>query len=152
MKRRNILIVAVLVSFLVMVSVTAVAQEKKVKKPEVTKTKNVKPSEMAKTKNIVLDEAIKFSPAMLLGKAKELELTESQQAQLVAIMKEMQTKTIAVLTKAQATKVKTWKPATQMAQKKKVALPTESTEASGTKTKIAEVPDDAKSQAKKIEK
>jgi hypothetical protein len=149
MKPKNVLIVAVLVSFLVMVSVTAVAQEKKVKKPEVTKTKKVKQSEATETKKIVLDEAARFSPAILLGKAKELELTESQQAQLVAIMKEMQTKTMTVLTKAQAAKVKTWKSAPQMAQEKKVALPTESTEPSDAKTKIVKAPDDTKAQAKK---
>ena len=126
MKRRNVLTAAVLVGLLIMASVTAAAQEKK-----------VKPSKAAKTKKMRLSEAARFSPAMLLGKAKELELTESQQKQLVALMKEMQAKTSAVLTKAQAAKVKTWKPAPQPTKKMKMA---------------AKGPDGTTSQSKKIVK
>lgn len=152
MKRRNVLIAAVLIVFLTMVSVNAVAEKKKAMPSEVTNTKKVKLPEATKTKKIVLDEASQLSPAMLLGKSKELELTESQQAQLVTIMKEMQAKTMAVLTKAQAAKVKTWKPSPQTAQKMKMALPAKSTEPSGTKTEMAKAPDGTESQAKKIEK
>lgn len=132
MKRRNVLIAAMLFGLPIMVSVTAGAQEKKVrpaketetkktKLSEATEAKKMKLSEAAKTKKIVLGEAERFSPAILLGKAKELELTESQQKQLVAIMQEMQAKTTAVLTEAQAAKVKTWKSAPQPTQKMKMA-------------------------------
>ena len=152
MKRRNVLIAAVLVGFLTMVSVNAAAQKKKAVTSEVAKAKTVKAPEVAMKKKMVLNEAAQLSPAMLLCKAKELELTESQQAKLVAIMKEMQARTMAVLTKAQAAKVKAVKPASMTAKKVKMAQPTESAEPSGTKTKIAKAPDDTKSQAKKMEK
>ena len=132
MKRRNVLIAVLLVGLMTIVSVTAVAQEKK----------KVKLPEMTKTKKIRIDEA-QLGPAMLLGKAKELQLTEAQQIQLMAIMKEMQAKTLAVLTKAQAAKLKTLKPAPQAAQKMKTAM---------AKTKIVEGSDGTKSQSKKIVK
>jgi len=132
MRRRNVLIAAVLVGLLTMVSVTALAQEKKVKPSKATETKKMKLSEAtqakkmkspeeAKTKKIALGKAAVLSPAMLLSKAEELELTESQQKQLVAIMKEMQAKTTAVLTRAQAAKVKTWNLTAQPTQKMKMA-------------------------------
>jgi hypothetical protein len=152
MKRRNVLIVAVLVGFLTMVGISAAAQKKKVKTSKLTQTKKVEKSEATKTKKIVLGEAALLGPAMLLGKAKELELTESQQAKLVAIMKEMQVKTMAVLTKAQAAKVKKWKPASTMAKTMKVALPTDTTKPSGTKTRMAKTTDGNKSKTKKIVK
>jgi hypothetical protein len=71
---------------------------------------------------------------------------------LAAIMKEMQAKTMAVLTKAQVAKVKTWKPAAQMAQEIKMALPAKSAEPSGAKAKMVKGSDDTKTQAKKVEK
>jgi hypothetical protein len=152
MKRKNVLTAAMLVVLLTMVSVAAVAQEKEVEPSKATKTEKLKMSEAPKTKKLVLSEAMQSSPAMLLGKAKELELTESQQVQLVAIMKEMQAKTMAVLTKAQVAKVKAWRPAPKMAQEVKMAPPTKPAEPSGAKTKMAKGSDDAKSQARKVEK
>lgn len=147
MKRRNVLIAAMLIGLLSMVSVNAAAQKKRVKSPEATKTKKVASSEATKTKKIVVSETA--LPAMLLSKAKELELTESQQTQLMAIMKEMQTKTMAVLTKAQVAKVKTWKPESKMAQKTKFPLSAESAEPAVEKTTIAKAPEDTKKQAEK---
>ena len=129
MKRRNVLIVALLVGLMTMVSVTTVAQEKKKEKlPETTKTKKIR-----------IDDA-QIGPAMLLGKAKELQLTEAQQIQLVGIMKEMQAKTLAVLTEAQTAKLKTLKSTPETAQKKKTMK---------AKTKVVEDSDGTKSKSKK---
>ena len=129
MKRRNVLIAALLVGLMTMVGVTTAAQEKKKEKlPETTKTKKIR-----------VDDA-QIGPAMLLGKAKELQLTEAQQIQLVEIMKEMQAKTLAVLTEAQAAKLKTLKSAPETAQKKK---PTKA------KTEVVEDSDGTKSQSEK---
>ena len=129
MKRRNVLIAALLVGLMTMVGVTTAAQEKKKEKlPETTKTKKIS-----------VDDA-QIGPAMLLGKAKELQLTEAQQIQLVEIMKEMQAKTLAVLTEAQTAKLKTLKSAPETAQKKK---PTKA------KTEVVEDSDGTKSQSEK---
>ena len=68
------------------------------------------------------------------------QLTEAQQIQLMAIMKEMQAKTLAVLTKEQAAKLKTLKSAPETAQKKK---PTKA------KTEVVEDSDGTKTQSKK---
>jgi hypothetical protein len=127
MKRRKGLMTAILVGLMIVGSVTALAQEKKVKPTkENVAAKKMKQPEATKTK-MTLGEAAKLSPATLLSMAKELELTDVQQKKLWMIMQEMHAKTAEILTKDQFVKVKTWKPLPTMAETMKMAAKMEKT-------------------------
>lgn len=124
MKRRNSLMTAMLIGLMIVGSVTALAQEKKVKASKEVVTKKVKQAEEVPTK-MTLGEAAKLSPSTLLSMAKELELTEVQQKKLWMVMQEMHAKTGEILTKDQLIKVKTWKPIPTMAEKINMAAKSE---------------------------
>ncbi len=137
MKRRNaVMAVAMLVGLLTLANVTATAGEKK-----------VKPSKGTKAKKTFHAKKALCNPGMLLSRAKELELTKDQQAQLTAIMKEMQAKVSAVLTKPQMARLKTLKPAQHNAKKMKKSPPAKGAKAAKAKAKKAKRPSVAKTES-----
>lgn len=98
MKRKNLLLsIIVLLALMTCASFTAVAKEKKQKAPK----------GMEKSAKQFKMEKLPPGPGLLLGKAKELELTKEQMSALKKLLIETRTKANAILTEAQVKKLKT---------------------------------------------